>query len=313
MRDDFVRIRYDGPSLSGHSIDVNHLAPALLAIGDLCKIANSKFNQNRASVRVLVNADLDQNCFQLDLQVVLDFYEQAKELIGIQEVSDAKEILEWLGIILPPAEFAAIGLFKFVKWLKDRKISKAELKEIEGKSVIQITVLGDNNHVNVMPEAYELFKDNKAIKSIQSIVKPLSQEGYETVEFEHKNVVSEAITKEEAKGILRIKQTDAAEDCGTQEVTAFIQVYSPVYDQSVDKWRFYYGDTHIYADISETDIAQQAFERGGAMINDTYKVRLEITQTISESGKINNHYKILEVLDFRPRINPGKQTTLGFD
>jgi len=91
-------------------------------------------------------------------------------------------------------------------------------------------------------------------------------------------------------------------------------VYSPVYDTDATTWRFSYGDIHVYMDISETDIEERAFERGGAMINDTYKVRLEITQTLTESGKPTNHYKILEVLDFKPRPNQsGEQTGLNFN
>lgn len=37
-------IRYDGPALSEHDMDVQDLAPALLALADIIQIANRKFN-----------------------------------------------------------------------------------------------------------------------------------------------------------------------------------------------------------------------------------------------------------------------------
>lgn len=52
MKSEIVRIRYDGPALEGHAIDVNHLAPALLALGDICTLANRKFNNDRTSIKL---------------------------------------------------------------------------------------------------------------------------------------------------------------------------------------------------------------------------------------------------------------------
>ena len=54
-------IRYDGPALAAHEMDVHELAPALLAFGDLCKTANQIFNGDSATVRILVKADSEQS------------------------------------------------------------------------------------------------------------------------------------------------------------------------------------------------------------------------------------------------------------
>lgn len=37
-------IKYDGPELSGGEMDVRDLTPALLALGEIAKVANQKFN-----------------------------------------------------------------------------------------------------------------------------------------------------------------------------------------------------------------------------------------------------------------------------
>ena len=53
-------------------------------------------------------------------------------------------------------------------------------------------------------------------------------------------------------------------------------------------------------DISETTIASKALERGGALINDTYRVKLEIQQVKTSAGNFKNKYKIKKVLEFHP-------------
>lgn len=74
----------------------------------------------------------------------------------------------------------------------------------------------------------------------------------------------------------------------------------------VGRSRFNYGEDHVYMDISGTDISKQALQRGGALVNDTYKVKLEMKQTLTASGNFKNHYKIIEVLEFHPAQLPSQ-------
>jgi hypothetical protein len=92
-----------------------------------------------------------------------------------------------------------------------------------------------------------------------------------------------------------------------------VKVYAPVYDTKADRWRFVFNGGHPYIDISSTDIAQRAIERGGALINDTYKVELEIQQTKTADGGLSAKYKIKRVLDFYPANIPHQSHLLGDD
>ena len=85
-------IRYDGPALSRGEMDVQDLAPALLAIAEIAKIANQKFNGDRASIKVMVNADIEHKCFQLDLSLVQSWIDQARVLIGDENVTTLNQI-----------------------------------------------------------------------------------------------------------------------------------------------------------------------------------------------------------------------------
>ena len=70
-----------------------------------------------------------------------------------------------------------------------------------------------------------------------------------------------------------------------------------MFDEKAPNWRFLYRKKPIYADISETSIAQDAIRRGGSFINDRYRVRMEVTPSETNDGAAA-HYKILKVLDF---------------
>lgn len=67
----YAKIKYDGSVLDERAMDVNHLAPSLLVLSDLVKATNQMINGERAGVRVLVNANLEQKCFELNLELTM--------------------------------------------------------------------------------------------------------------------------------------------------------------------------------------------------------------------------------------------------
>ncbi len=303
MYKEYIRLKYDGSALAEHSIEVSSLAPALLAIEDLCKQANQHFNDNRASIKILVNAELKQECFQLNLELVQTIVNSTQLILNPDNITSTKELLTWLGISTGTVGYG-VGLFEFLKWLRNRTItSKKTVTQTNGKDIIQITVKGSNNSINVYPQTIELAEKTQSITGFKKIVKPLTNEGYDNVEFRYEDSTTGKINKEEAKDILAMTtdiMPDTLIESSPQIVKAWINVYSPVYDKTSPRWRFTYNEQHEYIDISETNIAEKALERGGALKNDTYLVELQITQIKKPDGGFKNHYKIISVLNFRP-------------
>lgn len=210
MSEEAITLRYDGPALADHKMDLAHLAPALFALGDLCKLANKTFNQDRASVRVLVNVDREQQCFEFGLELVFTYWEQARALIHDARVRDAKELAELLGLIAgPPA--SGWGLFKLLKWLRGRKPEFQTVQDQDGKDLVQVTVKGDNNTINVTPETERLYKNPSAIRSAKKVLDPLTEEGYESLEFTHAEKVTERFDKDDAKEITKAPLPDLQE------------------------------------------------------------------------------------------------------
>ena len=299
MKAEPIRFRFNGPAVVGHTIDVVDLAPSLLALGELCKLTNRNLNKNRAAVSVLVSTDHEHECFELSFQLVQSLFDEVKSLLGREDIKTAKDILEWLGIVVG----TSYGLFKLLAWIKGRKIESSELIDKDGKDVAQIKVVGDGNTVIVDKEVWDLAQDKEIVKNASKIVKPLCDADYDSIEFQDSEGQIQIVSKDDAKGIsetANITFIDISEEKMASEFTARISVYAPVYDPNAKKWRFMFGDHPEYFDISETSIAQDAIDRGGALIDDAYKVKVRLTQTTTDAGKISNHYSIVSVENFSP-------------
>ena len=65
------QVAYVGEDPNDHTMDVEELAPALLAFGKLIRAANAELNKSRARVRVLVASDFEHKCFNINFEVVL--------------------------------------------------------------------------------------------------------------------------------------------------------------------------------------------------------------------------------------------------
>ncbi len=74
-------------------------------------------------------------------------------------------------------------------------------------------------------------------------------------------------------------------------------IHSPELKENARIWVFEMDGKNIKVDISSTDIAQQAIERGEVRVGDTYTVELSETRDRSYTGSYKTSYKILKVIE----------------
>jgi hypothetical protein len=220
------------------------------------------------------------------------------DFLTSEEVKSARQILVDLGII---GGGSGLGLFGFLKLRKGRTVSEVRDTDQQGIVIVQF---GDGNSATVIRDALELSRSPKVRAAVEGILAPLGTDGIKRISFREgeKELVSADETA--AKDILASFDVasvslEIEKEAEPDTVTAWLRVYSPVYDEKADKWRFWYGDHPIYANITETTIARDAIARGGALINDLYKVKLQIIQHLTKGGAIRPEFKILQVIDFR--------------
>jgi hypothetical protein len=304
-----LQLRFDGPALKSHAIDVTLLGPSLLAFGELCNEANRVLNGGETKIKVLLHADVKANCVTIDLEVIQSLWQAATHLIQSQNVHDAKEILEWIGILKEVGEYVVGGtvigggLIGFLRWKKDRKIIGTEIKQTDRGSIVVLKIEGDNNNVTfsnaVSESVFNLSKSVKVVEAVKTLVNPVSEtNGIEEATFIHKG-----------KDELKIDQDCAAElqkayadseESEPQPFSAHIVIYAPVLDKDSKKWRFKFNNRVETIDISETKIAEDARKRGKVVWGDTYHVKMEMREHKTRTGDFKIDYKVKEVIAFRP-------------
>ncbi len=238
-------LKYDGPALSGHEMDVQDLAPALLALADMIQIANKRFNGDHASIKVLVNADVEQKCFMIDISLVQSFLEQAKGFLGDDSVKTAKEIAEWIGIL----SGGGLGLFKLLKFIREAKQAQTPF-QIENSSDGNITIIGNGKQITIPREVYNLALEPKMIEKAKAVMRPLEKEGYETLSFlENEREIFE-VTKDEAKDISGFPDRPLS-DIPTESVSHIrgqVRIKSAQYEGNA-QWSFLWNGRAINAEM----------------------------------------------------------------
>lgn len=302
-----------------HSIDVQSLAPALLAFGRLLREANNEFNSKKSTSKVLVVSDFEHKCFNINFELVVSLYDQIKSLIGTDSAKSAKEILEWVGILGTPTIGFGMSYLQYLRWRKGRKIEEVRpLTDADKTGFVEVRIHGDSNAVHVHQHVHNLSENAAALRATRDTFLPLGRDGFDTVQLKQDSRVIEEIGNEHVADIVASCNVGIDESKETEpeiEYTpAWLSVYSPVYDPSAVNWRFRLGKEIIYADISQTDIAQQAIDRGGTLVDDAYQVRLQITTEVDSQGKKKGpHYKIVDVIRFVPAPPPSRQAALFED
>jgi hypothetical protein len=290
------QVAYDGDG-DTHAMEVQELAPALLAFGRLVREANAELNGKRATVKVLVQSDFEHRCFNINFEVVQHVLDMIAGFLKSEEVKTARQILIDLGII---GGGGGLGLFGYLKLKKNRSVSEVRESDSQGIVIVQF---GDGNTAHVNRDAVNLSRSAKIRTAVEGALAPLGTDGIKKVSFRDSHKELESVDENDAKDIISSFDVSTAplaeEESEPETITAWLRVYSPVYDEGADKWRFLYGDHPMYADISQTTIAHDAIARGGAFINDLYKVKMQVTQHFTKGGNLRPEYKILEVIDFR--------------
>lgn len=295
-----IRLRWDGPALDDRQIDVREFAPSLLALGDLIVAANKTLNGDNASVRVAISAAPEQNCFEIDLHFFLNVYAAVRGMLIKDEISTIKEILEWLDILTPHG--VAAGVMALLSQLAGKKVKDEKvIQTADGENIVQLTIIGDGNHIEVNPQVWELAKNPKVRENVANFLSPLTKEGFDSVSFIQKDGARQ-ISKFEGTAIVQNPPEIKIEEqtLNEQPIELWGSPYGTVFDEHAKQWRFNFGDGPKYVDISETDISKDAYKRGRVDKDDRYHLKLTMTQSLTAGGYISTKYKAHEVLDFVP-------------
>ncbi len=294
------QVAYVGDDDNNHSMDVETLAPVLIAFGKLIRAANSELNQNRATMKVLVDSEFEHKCFLINFETLQTILNTVKDFLNDEGVKHAADVLQKVGVT---AGSAAAGLFGYLKWRNGRKVeSVQEVNNSPGAVVIKIE--GEGHTLQMGKDVFRLSQNPEVLEAVEGTLAPIKDHGEaRAIEFRKDDKPVVAYRENDVKAIIAScedpggAEPEEREEEKPKVVTAVLYAHGPVFDVKAPNWRFLYRKKAIYADIRETKIAKDAVKRGGSFMNDRYKVKMEVTPA---TDKVEPRYKIIEVLEFTP-------------
>lgn len=285
-------IKYDGPALASHEMDVRELAPALLALSSLLEDSNRALNGDRPEIRVNVKGNFQSGSFKIDLAAALTMKEQLVSILSGTEVtalSNLFGILGGLGLL------GGGGLIGLVVWLNGRKPSKIEYHG--EKAIFTIEESSEVETLEVDLAVGRLYATKTVRQSLSKVVKPLSQSGIDYFASGRDGQAEVVITKEQAAAFFDL-DNDLEIVSNTVSERALLQIESAVFKDG-NKWRLNDGTTSFFAEILDVDFmariesGQERFGKGDVLIVDLRRI-----QTIADTG-LKSEYRIETVHEHR--------------
>lgn len=279
-------VRYDGPALSGHQMDVQELAPALLALAEMAQLANKLFNGDKASMQVLVKADIEQKCFQLDIHLAQTLLESAKHLFGTDEYKTAKEIAEFLDLLLPGG--VAGGVFWFWRrvWGASPPSAEAPIAfqtEQHGGQTTLINAPG-GAPITVNNNTYMLATDPAMMELGKRVLKPLERDGYDQFGLYQDGKPTTEWSNEEASRFIEnapsvVAPVDSPEDLIRTPIRGRVSVKTRR-NEGRAQWEVKWASRAVWAAMDDTDWLDR-FQAGDVHVEVPYW--LDVTMEMATS------------------------------
>jgi hypothetical protein len=293
-------VKYDGPALASHQMDVRELAPALIALSALLEESNRVLYPDSAEVRVNVNGSFKGGSFGVDLVALQSIKDQLVTIFAGPGATAAANLLAILGGIgLVGA--AGRGLINLIKWLQGRKPTSIRL---EGdKTIFELRMEEEVETFEVDLATGRLYQSRVVRQALAKVVKPLEAEGIDIFACGRDERTEAVVTKDEVKFFdMAASGADVVSDAVTESI--LLQIESAVFKDG-NKWRFSDGTNSFFAEIADIafrariDSGDERFGKGDVLVVDLRRI-----QSITDSG-LKSEYVIERVRQHKAPLQMG--------
>lgn len=294
MSEEKLTLVFDGPAVENGEIDVQDLAPALLAIGELIQAANNEINGTRAQMSVKVRATAEGS-FEVDLNLIQSLMENAKALFDFasshkDDIAAANELTDLLFKIVGGTATIGGGLLALIKFLKGRKPDRIDQQG--GDVHIHI---GDNYFVT-NKRTVQLAESVAVREQAKKAVSTLSNDGIDVIKVRRPKTDDLEITKSE---VIYFDYAETEEQLADETRTMTLQIISLSFKED-NKWRVTDGGEPFGATIEDAKFLNQIANNEIAFSKGDYLV-CEVRERQFRSSKgLKKERSIIEVKDHKP-------------
>lgn len=289
-----LEIVFQGSGVEAGTINARLLADALLGCSDLFTRANQVLNGEASEALVLVQSDFKRGSFAVDVQLVQNVVEHAKQLITSHPFLSASSLAGAIGFVSKNKDAvkeSLIGLYKWLKGKKPEKITPA------GNNSFEIT-FGQNKKTVIAP-VIQLYGDSAIRAALEKLTSPLRQEAIDRISVQQDGAEQNSIDKSEATYF----ETDAlqleAEDSPTEGERDTVLVVSKLSFTEGTTWTFFERGATVIAKIKDEQFWAKV--HGHALTfgeGDLLRVRLywkiEKKRKLTQKNTITKVYELIE-------------------
>lgn len=273
---------FDGPALSDGSMNVQQLAPAMLAIGELFGTANQVLNGDSTTIHTNVRAH-SEGSFEIGFLVV-------------QNIETANILASGLGDAFSTASdittliLGASGLFGLIKWLKGRIPHISQVDSTKHDFSV------DNETRSVSVDISNLYSNPRVRIRAESTVSPLKTNGIDRVSFRENGETIQEVNEEEAESFKITSTQESLHDTITE--MTFTIVGLSFRENNI--WRLSDG-TNTYPVRMRDEAFWRRIEGGVASFSKGDELRCNFRKRqYRTNGDIKTEYEVLEVLSHTP-------------
>jgi hypothetical protein len=303
-----IVLRYDGPDLAAHYMGAEEFGEALVALSNLIQLSNRKLNGEGAKIRVLVNAEVDQNCFQIIVRII----EIAQSSQTLLEHITIEQLADWIGLTRD-----GVSLFKTLIRL-GQDIKERRRKDPGGSDPKFISPDSLKLPENTPPQTRSLLEDPHIVRLAQTVLKPASLKGYDKVGFYKKTGTpyfeatgSEVADAMAVTGIPRLYMIEDPQSHDLGSNVGFAYVQTSHFEGSA-KWRLKWGGRTIYAKMPQAFLEE--FQNNEIIVIPNTKMLCRISTTPKLRQQRGNpeaeDYVVEEVLELELPPRTPIQTSL---
>jgi hypothetical protein len=274
-------IKYDGPALADHRMDVRELAPALIALANLLEEANTAVYPDGPEVRVNVQGNFKGGSFGVDLLALQSIGQQIVSMLAGPNATAAANLLAILGGVGLLGRISGGGLIALIKFLRGRK--PTTVRTDDDRVVFEVREVEVVESFEVDLVTHRLYQSRIVRQALARVLKPLEREGIDVFACGKDGKTEAVVTKEDLPAFTAAAEaSEVVSDNLVERV--LLQIESAVFKDE-NKWRFHDGAQAFFAEITDREFiarvatGEERFGKGDVLVVDLRRV-----QHITDNG-----------------------------